>query len=87
MLNFKSSLKALGAASLLGLSAMTMAAPASAQSLADVLKRRQELRAFREGIYGHDQLDSIMDMEDEVNENFDKLCASMQAPAWPTPRI
>ncbi len=41
MLNFKSSLKALGAASLLGLSAMTLAAPASAQSLADVLKRVQ----------------------------------------------
>ncbi|MCA8892772.1 MAG: MotA/TolQ/ExbB proton channel family protein [Hyphomonas sp.] len=41
MLNFKSSLKALGAASLLGLSAMTIAAPASAQSLADVLKRVQ----------------------------------------------
>jgi biopolymer transport protein ExbB len=41
MLNFKSSLKALGAASLLGLSAMTFAAPASAQSLADVLKRVQ----------------------------------------------
>jgi len=41
MLNFKSSLKALGAASLLGLSAFTMAAPASAQSLADVLKKVQ----------------------------------------------
>ena len=37
MLNFKSSLKALGAASLLGLSAMTIAAPASAQSLAVVV--------------------------------------------------
>jgi hypothetical protein len=57
------------------------------EALADVLKRRQELRAFREDIYGPGQLDSIMDMEDEVNENFDKLCASMQAPAWPTPRI
>ena len=41
MLNFKSSLKALGAASLLGLSAFIVAAPASAQSLADVLKRVQ----------------------------------------------
>jgi len=41
MLKFKSSLKALGAASLLGLSAFTMAAPASAQSLADVLKKVQ----------------------------------------------
>lgn len=41
MLNFKSSLKALGAASLLGLSSFMVAAPASAQSLADVLKRVQ----------------------------------------------
>lgn len=41
MLNFKSSLKALGAASLLGLSAFIVAAPASAQSLADVLKKVQ----------------------------------------------
>ena len=41
MLNFKSSLKALGAASLLGLSSLVVAAPASAQSLADVLKRVQ----------------------------------------------
>lgn len=41
MLNFKSSLKALGAASLLGLSTFIVAAPASAQSLADVVKRIQ----------------------------------------------
>jgi len=41
MLNFKSSLKALGAASLLGLSSLVVTAPASAQSLADVMKRIQ----------------------------------------------
>ena len=41
MLNFKSSLKALGAASLLGLSSLIVTAPASAQSLNDVLKRIQ----------------------------------------------
>src|SRR5690606_601178 len=41
MLNFKSSLTALGAASLLGLSSLVVAAPASAQSLADVLKKVQ----------------------------------------------
>ncbi|MCA8902631.1 MAG: MotA/TolQ/ExbB proton channel family protein [Hyphomonas sp.] len=39
MLKFKSSLKALGAASLLGLSSFAIAAPASAQSLADVMNR------------------------------------------------
>ncbi|MEZ5955096.1 MAG: MotA/TolQ/ExbB proton channel family protein [Hyphomonas sp.] len=41
MLTFKSSLKALGAASLLGLGSFLVAAPASAQSLADVVKRIQ----------------------------------------------
>ena len=41
MLNFKSSLKALGAASLLGLGSLMVAAPASAQSLADITKRIQ----------------------------------------------
>ena len=39
MLNFKSSLKVLGAASLLGLSSLAVSAPASAQSLQDVLNR------------------------------------------------
>ncbi|HPE48791.1 MAG TPA: MotA/TolQ/ExbB proton channel family protein [Hyphomonas sp.] len=42
MLTFKSSLKALGAASLLGLSSFIASAPASAQSLADVVKLIQK---------------------------------------------
>merc|ERR1712176_1233466 len=57
------------------------------EALEDVLKRRQELRDFREDIYGLDELTLITDMEDQMNESFDGLCASMQAPAWPTPRI
>ncbi len=39
MLNFKSSLKTLGAATLLGLSSLAVSAPATAQSLQDVLNR------------------------------------------------
>ena len=45
MLKFNSSLKALGAATLLGLGSIAVSAPASAQSLQDVLaKVRQDSR-------------------------------------------
>lgn len=57
------------------------------EALQDILDQRKELREFRETLYGEEGLHAVEGAEDRINEAFDALCATLQAPAWPTPRL